>query len=62
MPNFKPKTTKKIIVKQKDTITLDTKHDEICNEFKIQNENVVPALKKKIIALQKKKTIKKYIC
>ena len=58
MPNFKPKTTKKIIVKQKDTITLDTKHDEICNEFKIQNENVVPALKKKIIALQKKKRLK----
>ena len=33
MPNFKPKTAKKIIVNEKDTITLDKKHEEICSEF-----------------------------
>lgn len=34
MPNFKPKTTKRIIVNEKDTITLDKKHEEICSDFK----------------------------
>ena len=53
MPNFKPKTTKKIIVNQKDTITLDNKHEEICNDFKRQNEVVLPKLKKKKL-LEKK--------
>lgn len=54
MPNFKPKTTKKIVVNQKDTITLDNKHEEICNEFKQQNEVIIPKLKKKKKLIEKK--------
>ena len=42
MPNFKPKTTKKIIVNQKDTITLDTKHNEIIEGFKKENDEIIP--------------------
>lgn len=33
MPSFKPKTTKKIIVDQKSTVTLDSKHSEFLEEF-----------------------------
>ena len=54
MPNFKPKTTKKIIVNEKDTITLDKKHEEICSEFKTKNENLIPRLKRKKKILEKK--------
>ena len=49
MPNFKPKTTKRIIVNEKDTITLDKKHEEICSDFKKKNETLIPTLKKKKI-------------
>ena len=54
MPNFKPKTNKKINVKEKDTITLDTKHQEITEKFKIENEIEIPKLRKKIRYLNKK--------
>ena len=54
MPNFKPKTAKKIIVNEKDTITLDKKHEEICSEFKSKNEDIVPKLRKKKKLLEKK--------
>ena len=54
MPNFKPKTTKKIIVNQKDTITLDTKHNEIIEGFRKENEETIPKLKKKKKLLKKK--------
>lgn len=33
MPSFKPKSVKKIKYNKKATITLDTKHDEIVNQF-----------------------------
>ena len=56
MPSFKPKTNKKINVKEKDTITLDTKHQEITEKFKIENEVDIPKLKKKIRFLNKKYT------
>lgn len=54
MPNFKPKTAKKIIVNEKDTITLDKKHEEICSEFKSKNEDIIPKLRKKKKILEKK--------
>ena len=54
MPNFKPKTNKKIIVSEKDTITLDNKHQEITEKFQNENEVVIPKLKKKIKILKKK--------
>ncbi|MAP67412.1 MAG: hypothetical protein CMF80_06930 [Candidatus Marinimicrobia bacterium] len=56
MPSFKPKTNKKINVKEKDTITLDTKHQEITEKFKVENEVDIPKLKKKIRFLNKKYT------
>jgi len=37
MPKFKPKTTKTIIVDKKSTITVDSKHHELLNEF---NDNI----------------------
>ena len=40
MPAFKPKTTKKIIVDQKSTVTLDGKHSEYLDEFEKDNETV----------------------
>ena len=48
MPNFKPKTNKKIIVSEKDTITLDNKHQEITDTFQNENEVMIPKLKIKI--------------
>ena len=54
MPNFKPKTTKKIIVNQKDTITLDTKHNEIIEGFKKENDELIPKLRKKKRQLNRK--------
>ena len=33
MPNFKPKTTKKIEVDFRSSITLDGKHNDILNEI-----------------------------
>ena len=46
MPNFKPKTNKKIIVDKKSTITVDTKHQQILNTIEIQ-EKMIPSLKEK---------------
>ena len=40
MPAFKPKTTKKIIVDQKSTVTLDGKHSEYLEEFEKDSELV----------------------
>ena len=40
MPAFKPKTTKKIIVDQKSTVTLDGKHSEYLEEFEKDDEIV----------------------
>ena len=42
MPNFKPKTTKKIQVDFRSSITLDGKHNDILNEIhKEENEDDV---------------------
>ena len=45
MPNFKPKSNKKIKFNKKSSITLDTKHKEFLNEFSKDEHNVIPYLK-----------------
>jgi len=45
MPNFKPKTNKKIKFNKKTAITLDTKHKEFLNEFNKDENNKIPELK-----------------
>jgi len=45
MPNFKPKTNKKIKFNKKTAITLDTKHKEFLNEFNKDDNNRIPELK-----------------
>jgi hypothetical protein len=45
MPNFKPKTNKKIKFNKKTAITLDTKHKEFLNEFNKDDKNRIPELK-----------------
>ena len=47
MPSFKPKTTKKIRVNHKDTITLDSKHNEFLEKFQNAEKNEIPKLKTK---------------
>ncbi len=44
MPTFKPKNTKKIYVDQKNTVTLDSKHKEISEKMKLDEEVVLPEL------------------
>lgn len=45
MPNFKPKSNKKIKYNKKTAVTLDTKHKEFLNEFAKDENNVMPELK-----------------
>jgi len=45
MPNFKPKTNKKIKFNKKTAITLDAKHKEFLNEFNKDDNNKIPELK-----------------
>ena len=45
MPNFKPKSNKKIKFNKKTSITLDTKHKEFLNEFTKDEQNKIPELK-----------------
>ena len=56
MPNFKPKSKKKIKTPSKSNITLDSKHNEKINEFNIINNTLIPELqeeKKKLKAMIK---------
>jgi hypothetical protein len=46
MPTFKPKNTKKIMVSHKLNTTLDGKHNELLKEFKINDKELIPSLKK----------------
>ena len=48
MPNFKPKTNKKIISDSKSLITLDNKHNELLEKFNKDEIEVIPVLKNKI--------------
>jgi hypothetical protein len=45
MPNFKPKSNKKIRFNKKSSVTLDTKHKEFLNEFVKDDNIVIPDLK-----------------
>jgi hypothetical protein len=45
MPNFKPKTNKKIKFNKKSAVTLDAKHKEFLNEFNKDDSNKIPELK-----------------
>ena len=54
MPNFKPKTKKKIKGFSKKSLTLDNKHTEKMKEFQ-NNKNVkIPKLKEKIKTIKEK--------
>ena len=54
MPNFKPKTNKKIISDSKSLITLDNKHNELLEKFNKNETEIIPILKKKIMDLKSK--------
>ena len=45
MPSFKPKSTKKLHVNKKNSVTLDGKHKEFLNEFARDEEDNIPELK-----------------
>ena len=45
---FKPKNTKKIIISDKNNITLDSKHNEILKLFKQYEKRDLPKLKKQV--------------
>ena len=53
MPLFKPKHAKKIVIPNNHQFTLDKKHTEFVNEFKYNDEVLIPQLKTEIIKLSK---------
>jgi hypothetical protein len=54
MPNFKPKSNKKIKFNKKSSITIDTKHKEFLNEFSKDENNIIPNLKIEIYEIKQK--------
>ena len=54
MPNFKPKTNKKIVSDSKKLVTLDNKHNELLNKFNKNEIETIPNLKNKINDLKHK--------
>ena len=54
MPNFKPKTNRKIKFNKKTSITLDGKHKEFLNEFSKYEIDTIPNLKIEKQELKKK--------
>jgi hypothetical protein len=48
MPNFKPKSVKKLKFNKKTSFTLDSKHKEFLNEFNKDELNIIPNLKLQI--------------
>ena len=54
MPNFKPKTNKKIKFNKKTSITLDTKHKEFLNEFS-KYEIVISSLENRKTTIKREK-------
>jgi hypothetical protein len=54
MPNFKPKTNKKIRYNKKASITLDGKHKEFLNEFSKYETDIIPQLKLDKLELNQK--------
>jgi hypothetical protein len=53
MPNFKPKSKKKIKMKENSIITVDNKHEEMMLKFKNNDEKLIPELQIKIKKLKK---------
>ena len=53
MPSFKPKTSKKIKVNKKNSITIDNKHNEIMNDFSKEEQDIIPLLKEEREMLKK---------
>jgi len=54
MPSFKPKATKKIGKKNRNNSTVDSKHQEKMNEFKITETTLLPTLIKQKTQIKKK--------
>ena len=54
MPNFKPKTNKKFLIKKKNTTTVDRTHKEKMSEFNLIQTKQIPLLKKQKNLLKKK--------
>ena len=52
MPNFKPKSKKKINVPKKKNITLDSKHKELVSKFENYKNVLIPNLKNEIKILK----------
>jgi hypothetical protein len=59
MPNFKPKSNKKLKFNKKTSITLDIKHKEFLNEFSKDNNIVIPDFKIERYELREKLKNKK---
>lgn len=53
MPLFKPKHAKKIVIPSYHQFTLDKKHTEFVNEFKYNDEILIPKLKLEVFKLSK---------
>jgi hypothetical protein len=53
MPNFKPKSKKKIKMKENSIITVDNKHEEMMLKFQNNDEKIIPELQMKIKKLKK---------
>ena len=60
MPNFKPKTTKKIEVDFRSSITLDGKHNDILNEIHKEENEEYPVLLNKVNYLKELLNSKNY--
>ena len=58
MPNFKPKSGKKIKINKHSIMTLDNKHNQKMSEFNNIQNSTIPALKKKKKNLKKKMKLK----
>jgi hypothetical protein len=54
MPNFKPKSKKKIKIKENSIVTVDNKHQEMINKFENNEKKKIPQLNKNIKLLKKK--------
>ena len=54
MTNFKPKSKKKIKIKENSIVTVDNKHQEMMNKFENNEKNIIPQLTKNIKLLKKK--------
>ena len=52
MPSFKPKTNKKVIVDEIKAATLDTKHNEMIELFKTNDNEIIPEINEKIESLR----------